>query len=167
MNPKTYRITLLILLVALFTYLIAIDIINLVVYNWLNPINSFFRVLFLVSIIGVALNKSFGPKIALIINILAILGTIIVAIVIGYFNVFLVLVIIIRVTIIVFAVIVISTRSSISGLSPQKPVYPQTVYQQPTTQTAATQQVRYCPNCGASAEGDFCTSCGQKLSNTQ
>ena len=161
MNPKTYRITLLILLVALFIYLIASDIYVLVVYNWLNPINSFFRVLFLVSIIGVALNKSFGPKIALIINILAILGTIIVAIVIGYFNVFLVLVIIIRVTIIVFAVIVISTRSSISGLSYQQPVYPQTVVPQPT---AATQQVRYCPNCGAPTEGNFCTSCGQKLS---
>lgn len=162
MNPKTYRITLLILLVAFFIYLIAIDILNLVIYNWFNPINSFFRVLFLVSIIGVALNKSFGPIIALIINILAILGTIIVAIIWGYFNVFLVLVIIIRVTIIVFAVIVISTRSSISGLSPQKPVY-----QQPTTQTAATQQVKYCPNCGASAEGAFCTSCGQKLSNNK
>lgn len=163
MNPKTYRITLLILLVALFTYLIALDIYYIVVYNWLNPITFFFRVLFLVSIIGVALNKSFGPIIALIINILAILGTIM-AIVMGYFNVFLVLTIIIRVTIIVFAVIVISTRSSISGLSYQQPVYPQTVVPQPTTPTAATQQVRYCPNCGASAKGDFCTSCGQKLS---
>ncbi len=166
MNPKTYRITLLILLVALFTYLIALDIYYIVVYNWLNPITFFFRVLFLVSIIGVALNKSFGPIIALIINILAILGTIM-AIVMGYFNVFLVLTIIIRVTIIVFAVIVISTRSSISGLSPQKPVYPQTVVPQPTTPTAATQQVRFCPNCGASAEGDFCTSCGQKLSSNK
>jgi len=119
-----------------------------------------------VSIIGVALNKSFGPIIALIINILAILVTIIV-ILWGYFNVFAVLTIIIRVAIIVFAIIVNSTRSSISGLSYQQPVYPQTVYQQPTTPTAATQQVRYCPNCGASAEGDFCTSCGQKLSSNK
>ena len=66
---KIVRFTLLILLVALFIYLISYDIYYITEGYLLYPVFIIFRILLIISIIGVALGQVFGPIIAIILNI--------------------------------------------------------------------------------------------------
>jgi len=166
-SNKIIRYILLILMVVLYIYLLSVDIFWLIELNYLNPFLIFIRILFLISIIGVALNKLFGPIIALIINIIALIGTIIVAIIYSL-SPYYILFIAIRLTIIVLAILMMSTRKSASVPKYQASGYIEATEQQhsnilPISQQQVNQPNRFCPNCGASIQGNFCTSCGTKI----